>query len=414
MRVPLEDSTIQQGIDDKETVQQHVVRSDTARCKVQAEFEQSGSPLKMQQALSRLRLTKAREALADANDLALRRSGARGKEARTRQLVAEEVSRRTEKVPKRERSSSPRTTECSLRLISGRSEAEWEAEEAMTKKKEHIEASIQKGKETAKMTGDENRLRLVKSQQKKNACIAVCATRRSLGYRAKRHRWSVQLNRDLAGSHLSSRTEIVQDDVERRVKMSLPQPTKLRTSGDLIHFQDVAFRYPKTKTNVVVGVSFTVGQTGRCPFIGANGEGKSTIAKLVLGELQPTSGTITRHPTMKIGYFSQMSVEELSALSEEGDAPVTALTYIMAYFAKRGEAVEEQDAGGVPLREASDHEGSDKSALDSNPEDKENVRKGNTYRVGGGKARSTPGGMTQYIGIVERTMAKRDAAIKVG
>jgi ATPase subunit of ABC transporter with duplicated ATPase domains len=119
--------------------------------------------------------------------------------------------------------------------------------------------------------------------------------------------------------------------------MSFPQPTKLRTSGDLIHFQDVAFRYPKTKTNVVEAVSFTVGQTGRCSFISANGEGKSTIAKLVLGELQPTSGTITRHPTMKIGHFSQMSVEELSALTEEGDAPVTALTHFMAYFAKRGE-----------------------------------------------------------------------------
>lgn len=162
-----------------------------------------------------------------------------------------------------------------------------------------------------------------------------------------------KLNRDLAGYHLTSRAEIAQDDVERRVKMSLPQPSKLRTSGDLIHFQDVAFRYPKTKNNVVESVSFTVGQTGRCSFIGANGEGKSTIAKLVLGELLPTSGAITRHPTMKIGYFSQMSVEELSALPEDGDAPATALTHFMTHFAKRGDAVEERDArsflGGLGL-----------------------------------------------------------------
>jgi ATP-binding cassette subfamily F protein 3 len=145
----------------------------------------------------------------------------------------------------------------------------------------------------------------------------------------------------------------VQEDTERRVKISLPQPTKLRTSGDLIHFQDVAFRYPKTKNNVVQGVTFTVGQSGRCSFIGANGEGKSTIAKLVLGELQPTSGTITRHPTMKIGYFSQMSVEELSALPERGDGPVTPLMHFMAYFAGKGQAVEEKDArsflGGLGL-----------------------------------------------------------------
>lgn len=38
----LEDSTLQQGDDDdKETVLQHVVRSDRARCKVQADFERA-------------------------------------------------------------------------------------------------------------------------------------------------------------------------------------------------------------------------------------------------------------------------------------------------------------------------------------------------------------------------------------
>ncbi|KAJ9112658.1 hypothetical protein QFC19_000678 [Naganishia cerealis] len=363
--------------------------------------------------------------------------------------------------------------------------------EAMAKKKEQIEASIQKGKETAKKTGDENRLRMVKSRQKK------LDDRWGIEQSAKGGRF--KLNRDLAGYHLTSRAEIAQDEVERRVKMTLPQPSKLRTSGDLIHFQDVAFRYPKTKNNVVEGVSFTVGQTGRCSFIGANGEGKSTIAKLVLGELQPTCGTITRHPTLKIGYFSQTSVEELSALPEERDAPTTALMHFMAYFANKGETVEERDARsflgglglpgklsshtpvkalsggqkvrlafalimwdpphlllldeitthvdaptiealalslrrysgtiilvthdrwfnrvvieGIPPREAFDHDDLDESASESSSDDEENVRKGETYRVGGGKVRLTPGGMTQYIGIVERRMAKREMAAKAG
>jgi hypothetical protein len=47
----------------------------------------------MQQALAQLQLDKAQEALNDANDLATRRSGARGKEARARQLRAEEEYR---------------------------------------------------------------------------------------------------------------------------------------------------------------------------------------------------------------------------------------------------------------------------------------------------------------------------------
>jgi hypothetical protein len=44
----------------------------------------------MQQALAKLELDRAQEALDDANDVATRRSGARGKEARIKQLKAEE------------------------------------------------------------------------------------------------------------------------------------------------------------------------------------------------------------------------------------------------------------------------------------------------------------------------------------
>lgn len=65
---------------------------------------------------------------------------------------------------------------------------------------------------------------------------------------------------------------------------------------------------------------------------------------------------------------------------------------------------------GIPPRQAFDHEVFDDSATDSNSEDDDDVRKGATYRVGNGKIRLTPGGMSQYVGIVERRMAKRDAA----
>lgn len=155
-----------------------------------------------------------------------------------------------------------------------------------------------------------------------------------------------KLNRDLAGFHLTSRAEVAPEETERRVKISLPQPAKLRTAGDLVHFQDVAFRHPKMPRNVVESVAFTVSPGGRCSFIGANGEGKSTIAKLVLGELQPTAGTITRHPTMKVGYFSQMAVEDLSALPDDGPTPSTPLSHFIAHFAKKGVTVEERVARG--------------------------------------------------------------------
>ena len=41
------------------------------------------------------------------------------------------------------------------------------AKEVLDKKKEHIEKSIQQGRAAAKSTGDDNRMRMVKSRQKK-------------------------------------------------------------------------------------------------------------------------------------------------------------------------------------------------------------------------------------------------------
>jgi ATP-binding cassette subfamily F protein 3 len=65
-----------------------------------------------------------------------------------------------------------------------------------------------------------------------------------------------------------------------------------------------------------------------------------------MGTLKPTKGAIVRHPLLKIGYFSQHSVEELSGplTRASSDGPVTALSYFMEHFAAKGETVVEQDA----------------------------------------------------------------------
>ena len=44
---------------------------------------------------------------------------------------------------------------------------------------------------------------------------------------------------------------------------------------------------------------------------GMNGAGKSTFAALIAGDLMPTSGTLTRSPHVRVGYFAQHSIENL-------------------------------------------------------------------------------------------------------
>ncbi|ORY88253.1 P-loop containing nucleoside triphosphate hydrolase protein [Leucosporidium creatinivorum] len=213
------------------------------------------------------------------------------------------------------------------------------AKEALDKKRDHIEKSIQQGITSAKKTGDENRQRMVKSRQRK------LDERFGVETSAKGTRF--KLNRDLAGYHLSNRAELAVEEREGRVKINIPQPEKLRTIEDLLHFDNVQFSFPKATTPLLADVTFTVEQGGRVAFVGANGQGKTTLAKLIVGELQPTKGKIVRHPLLRIGYFSQHSVEDLSLPISSlslNNTPVTALSYFLDHFEAKGEKVLEQEA----------------------------------------------------------------------
>ena len=62
--------------------------------------------------------------------------------------------------------------------------------------------------------------------------------------------------------------------------------------------------------------------------MGANGQGKSTLVKLMLGELRPKSGTAIQHPQARIGVFAQSNVEDLV----QGKGQLTVLKHMKALF----------------------------------------------------------------------------------
>jgi ATP-binding cassette subfamily F protein 3 len=51
----------------------------------------------------------------------------------------------------------------------------------------------------------------------------------------------------------------------------------------------------------------------RIALLGANGNGKSTLAKLLAGRLQPMSGHMFRNAKLRVGYFAQHQTDELTA-----------------------------------------------------------------------------------------------------
>jgi len=59
-----------------------------------------------------------------------------------------------------------------------------------------------------------------------------------------------------------------------------------------IEFQHVSFTYPNTEKEILSDISFTIHAGEAIGIIGANGSGKTTIEKLILGLYQPTEGSI--------------------------------------------------------------------------------------------------------------------------
>ena len=63
---------------------------------------------------------------------------------------------------------------------------------------------------------------------------------------------------------------------------------------------------------ILSNLSLRIDMEDRIALLGANGNGKSTFAKLIAGRLMPQSGVMQRHPKLKVGYFAQHQAEELT------------------------------------------------------------------------------------------------------
>merc|ERR1711976_1037952 len=70
------------------------------------------------------------------------------------------------------------------------------------------------------------------------------------------------------------------------------------------------FGYPG-QPNLFENVELGVDMDSRISIVGPNGVGKSTLLKLLLGELEPTSGECRRNHRLRTAYYSQHSAEYL-------------------------------------------------------------------------------------------------------
>jgi ATP-binding cassette subfamily F protein 3 len=97
---------------------------------------------------------------------------------------------------------------------------------------------------------------------------------------------------------------------ERLAAITLPQPESV--APPLIALDRVSVGYAPGKP-VLSHLSLRIDSDDRIALLGQNGNGKSTLAKLLAGRLKPMAGELTRARKLIVGYFAQHQLDELDA-----------------------------------------------------------------------------------------------------
>ena len=108
-----------------------------------------------------------------------------------------------------------------------------------------------------------------------------------------------------------ARLEPIASIVENRVTpFNFPSPEKAM-SPPLIRFEEVAVGYDPDPP-VLTDITLRLDTDDRIGLLGANGNGKSTFAKLLAGRLAPASGIKQVSKKVQVGYFAQHQLDELN------------------------------------------------------------------------------------------------------
>jgi len=151
-------------------------------------------------------------------------------------------------------------------------------------------------------------------------------------------------------------TALVTQDVH---DISFPIPEKM-LSPPIIAVDDVSVGYD-AKRPVLNRVTLRIDTDDRIALLGANGNGKSTLVKLLANKLVPFSGRITRAEKLAVGYFAQHQLDELNVdaspydhvrrlMPDAPETKVRARAGAIGFSGKAGDTLVKNLSGGEKAR----------------------------------------------------------------
>ena len=151
-------------------------------------------------------------------------------------------------------------------------------------------------------------------------------------------------------------TALVTQDVR---EITFPAPEKT-LSPPIIAVDEVSVGYDPKKP-VLNRVTLRIDTEDRIALLGSNGNGKSTLVKLLAGKLPPFSGRITRAEKLSVGYFAQHQVDELNLdgspydhvrklMPDMPESKVRARVGAIGFSGKAGDTLVKSLSGGEKAR----------------------------------------------------------------
>merc|ERR1712232_1002290 len=123
---------------------------------------------------------------------------------------------------------------------------------------------------------------------------------------------------------------------ESKLKFDFPQPGPIegvKSKGKaLMKMGHCTFTYPGNEKPTLFDISVQVSLSSRVACVGENGAGKSTMIKLLVGEIEPQVGDVWKHPNARVAYVAQHAFHHI-----EKHLNKTPNEYIRWRFANGGE-----------------------------------------------------------------------------
>jgi elongation factor 3 len=126
----------------------------------------------------------------------------------------------------------------------------------------------------------------------------------------------------------------LQSTKENRFKFPQPGPIEgVKSKGKaLMKMANCTFTYPVNQKPTLFDITVQVSLSSRVACIGENGAGKSTMIKLLVGEIEPQVGDVWKHPNARVAYVAQHAFHHI-----EEHLDKTPNEYIRWRFANNGE-----------------------------------------------------------------------------